>query len=72
MGGGGVGIHTVVESRHLVCGQVGFHTAFVLAWFHMVTCYLSHSPVKELEYCFLDALIKHIFFYIDGKGKQAL
>ncbi len=37
--------------------QVGFHTSFVLACFHMVTRYLSHSPVKELEYCFLAALI---------------
>lgn len=46
--------------------QVGFHTSFVLASFHMVTYYLSNSPVKELEYCFLDALIKHIFSVLWG------
>lgn len=46
--------------------QVGFRTSFVLASFHMVTYYLSHSPVKELEYCFLNALIKHIFSVFGG------
>lgn len=38
-------------------GQVGFRASFVLACFHMVARYLSHSPVKELDYCFLAALI---------------